>query len=218
MNEANKTIKEAVAANLKKYRLKNNLTQKNLGEKIGVKHSTVSSWEKGTNSISINELVKICKLFGITLDDMYSNVDKGIDPLQYDNIFPITTQKIPLIGEIACGEPIVANEELECYVGVGESIKADYCLRCKGDSMINARINDGDIVFIRQQPMVDNGEIAAVIIDDEVTLKRVYFKPERNMIILKPENTQYEDFVFIDEETEHIRILGKAVAFQSNVR
>ena len=76
---------------------------------------------------------------------------------------------------------------------------------------------DGDIVFIREQPMVNNGEIAAVIIDDEATLKRVYYYPEKQKLMLVPENTKYEPLVYIGEELEQIRILGLAVAFQSDL-
>lgn len=87
-----------------------------------------------------------------------------------------------------------------------------------GDSMIGARIYDGDIVFIQQQDMVDDGEIAAVVIDDEATLKRVNYYPEKNLLILKAENSKYEDLIYTGEELNHIRILGKAVAFQSDIR
>ena len=84
--------------------------------------------------------------------------------------------------------------------------------------MFRARIYDGDIVFIRKQSMVDNGEIAAVVIDDEATLKRVNYYPEKNLLILKAENPDYEDLVYTGEQLDHIIILGKAVAFQSDVR
>ena len=137
---------------------------------------------------------------------------------KYNNVFPIKTHKIPLLGDIACGEPIFASEDKESYVLAGTDIRADFCLRACGDSMINARIYDGDIVFIREQPMVEKGEIAAVIINDEATLKRVYYYPEQNKIILNPENPAYEPFVYVGEELNSIRILGKAIAFQSDVR
>lgn len=136
----------------------------------------------------------------------------------YDNIFPIKTHKIPLLGEIACGQPIFAAEEHESYVAVGTDIKADFCLRAKGDSMINARILDGDIVFIREQPMVENGEIAAVIIDGEATLKRVYYYQDEGKLVLQAENPYFAPLVYVGEELNTIRILGKAVAFQSDVK
>ena len=124
----------------------------------------------------------------------------------------------PLLGEIACGEPIIAEESFECYVEAGTNIKCDFCLRARGDSMINARIYDGDIVFIRQQSIVNNGEIAAVIIDNEATLKRVYLNRAEGKLVLQAENPSYEPLVYVGEELDHIRILGKAVAFQSDVK
>ena len=121
-----------------------------------------------------------------------------------------------MLGEIACGDPIYAEREYEAYVEASSDIQADFCLTAKGDSMINARIFDGDVVFIRQQPDVDNGEIAAVCIGDEVTLKRVYKYPNR--LELRPENPTHKVKSYEGEQLYNIRILGKAVAFQSYVR
>lgn len=136
----------------------------------------------------------------------------------FDNLFPIQTKKFPLIGNIACGKPIFADEQFEAYIEAGANIKADFCLRAKGDSMIGARIYDGDIVFIRKQEMVEDGEIAAVLIDDEATLKRVYYDQENNVIQLFAENPQYKTMRFAGEELNHIRILGKAVALQTDIK
>lgn len=135
-----------------------------------------------------------------------------------DDFIPIETMRIPVLGEIACGEPIMADEHLECYVNVGTKVHADFALRAKGDSMVNARILDGDLVFIHKQDMVDNGEIAAVIIEDEATLKRVYYDKEGQKLTLVAENPKYAPFVYVGSELENIHILGKAVAFQSDVR
>ena len=135
-----------------------------------------------------------------------------------DNLFRIETKKFPLLGNIACGEPIMANEEVDLYVEAGANIQADFCLKAKGDSMIGARIYDGDIVFIRKQPMVEDGEIAAVIIDDEATLKRIYYDQEAGVLQLFAENPQYKTMRFSGEELDHIRIIGKAVAFQSDIK
>ena len=90
-------------------------------------------------------------------------VEPSQPQMKFDNIIPISTKRFPLLGDIACGKPIMANEEKELYVEAGANISADFCLRAKGDSMIGARIYDGDIVFIQQQDMVDDGEIAAVL-------------------------------------------------------
>lgn len=146
-----------------------------------------------------------------------NNNEISIDSMEKWGIRPISTKKIPLLGNIACGEPRYADEDRSSYVEVGTDIKADFCLRAKGDSMINARINDGDIVFVRSQNAVDNGEIAAVIINDEATLKRVYFFPDKNILILKPENTKYKDIIYSEEDLNNVKILGKAIAFQSDI-
>ena len=122
-----------------------------------------------------------------------------------------------MLGEIACGEPIYAEEEHETYFAADSSLDADFCLRAHGDSMTGARIYDGDIVFIRSQSSVDNGEIAAVIINDEATLKRVYFYPEEGKLVLSPENPRFAPLVYVKDELNSIKIIGKAIAFQSSI-
>jgi repressor LexA len=142
----------------------------------------------------------------------------GYDVPMQRNFTQVETVSIPLLGQIACGEPITAEETFECYVEAGSKIHIDFCLRAKGDSMINARIFDGDIVFIRKQPTVENGEIAAVLIGDEATLKRVFVYPEEQKLVLQAENPSFAPLVYVGEELENVSILGKAVAFQSDVR
>lgn len=138
---------------------------------------------------------------------------------EISNVYPITLRRLPMLGEIACGEPRYANEDRESYVLAGTDIKADFCLKAKGDSMVNARIQDGDIVFIRQQDVVENGEIAAVVVngDDEATLKRFYYYRDKSLLILKAENPKYADQVYQNEELDRVHVLGKAVAFQGDV-
>lgn len=137
---------------------------------------------------------------------------------QFKNITRVTRQRIPMLGKIACGKPIYASEDRESYVMIGTDINADFCLIASGDSMVNARILNGDIVFCREQSTVDNGDIAAVIIGEEATLKRVYYYPEKKKLVLQAENPKYEPLIYINEELEEIRIIGKAIAFQSDVR
>jgi repressor LexA len=135
-----------------------------------------------------------------------------------ENIAPLSLCRYPILGEIACGLPILAEEDLDGgYVTAAETT-ADFCLTAKGDSMIGARIYDGDEVFIQQTDMVNNGEIAAVVVDNEATLKRVYYYPEDEKLILTAENPAFAPMVFVGEELADIRILGRAVAFQSKVR
>lgn len=123
------------------------------------------------------------------------------------------TKRIPVLGDIAAGDPMLAVEEFCDYIEMDSDVRVDFCLRVKGDSMTDARIQDGDIVFVRQQPTVENGEIAVVLIDDEATLKRFY-KTDAG-VILKPENSKYDPVFFTEEDFKDVRILGKAVMFQS---
>lgn len=135
-----------------------------------------------------------------------------------ENISPLRLCRYPILGEIACGAPILAVEDPDAgYVTAAET-NADFCLTAKGDSMIGARIFDGDEVFIQQTDLVENGEIAAVVVDGEATLKRVYYYPEEEKLILSPENPAYEPLVFVGRELADIRILGRAVAFQAKLR
>lgn len=125
-----------------------------------------------------------------------------------------TFHAVPLLGEIACGEPILAEENLDGKVQVDGEVACDFALRCKGDSMA-PRLLDGDLVFIRQQPSVDNGQIAAVLIDTEATLKHVYVSS--SSIQLVAENPAYAPIVLTGEDAENARILGKAVAYRRSI-
>ena len=120
-------------------------------------------------------------------------------------------KKVPLIGAIACGDPITAMENREGEIDVPEDIRCDFALRCKGNSMIGAGIHDGDAVYIRIQPEVENGQIAAVRIGDEATLKRVYLHTD--YIELRPENPDYESIIRRREEMNDVHIEGKAVGY-----
>lgn len=118
-----------------------------------------------------------------------------------------STKKIPVIGTIAAGEPILAVENIEEYIDLDEKINADFALKVRGDSMVGANIFDGDIVFIRKQNDVDDGEIAAVIIDDSATLKRVY--KFDNRVVLKAENPRFKPIILNGDN--QVYIVGKAV-------
>ena len=196
---------------------KANKTPNGAAGEIGVSSGTVTGWKNGAiPRRSVME--KIAAYFGVTVGYLLGEHAPSAPPPEYGNLFPITRRRYPLLGDIACGEPLYAAEDLESYVESGTDIQADFCLRAKGDSMIGARILDGDIVFIRKMPMVDNGSIAAVIIDNEATLKRFYYYPEDRKLVLAAENPKYAPFVYIGEELDHICILGQAIAFQSGIR
>lgn len=200
---------------IKQRRLALGLTLEEVATRVGVAKSTVKKWESGQiASMRQTKIAALAETLGV--QPTYFIYEDEATPAP--NVLPIKKKRFPLLGKIACGEPIFADEERESYVEAGTEINADFCLKCAGDSMIGARILNGDIVFIRRQDMVENGEIAAVVIDDEATLKRVFYDPEKGKMVLQAENPSFPPLVYVGDELNEIRILGKAVAFQSDVR
>ena len=120
-------------------------------------------------------------------------------------------RKVPLIGAIACGDPITAIQNREGDVNAPVDMRCDFALKCQGESMIGAGIHDGDVVYIRIQPEVENGEIAAVRIGEEATLKRVYL--HNDYIELRPENPAFESIIRRREEMNDVQIAGNAVGW-----
>ena len=203
-----------VGEKIKNLRKSLGLTQTELGQRVGVQKNAVSKWECGrVEDIPTSTIKQLASLFSVPASYL---IDDDSAPLP-SNILPMPEmRKIPLLGTISCGAPVLAEEHIEGQVDIPVHIHADFALTCKGDSMINARIFDGDIVYIRQQDTVENGEIAAVLIETEATLKRVRLFDDH--ISLEPENPMYKPIVFWNEEMNALRILGKAVAFTSSVR
>ena len=196
------------------------ISQEELAKRMGYKsRSSINKIEKGENDIPQSKIVAFAQALRTTPKALMGwEFPSSSTPTSDDlpaNVFPIQTKKVPLLGTIAAGVPIYADENFDGYRECTEDIDADFCLKIQGDSMIGARINDGDIVFIKKQPDVDNGEIAAVLIEDEATLKRVY--KEKDSLILQAENPKYAPIVYTAESYVECRILGKAVAFQSDI-
>ncbi|MCM1297725.1 MAG: helix-turn-helix domain-containing protein [Muribaculaceae bacterium] len=205
---------------IKERRIFMGFTQEELGAKLGLQKSAIAKYENGrVENIKRSVIANMAKVLDCSPAYLMGwSEDRKITSL--NNTYQIELKSFPLLGEIACGKPTFANEERESYIMAGTDIKADFCLKAKGDSMINARILDGDIVFIKKQDIVENGEIAAVVVnnDSEATLKRFFYYAEKSMVILKAENPAYEDLIFINEELDNFHVLGKAVAFQSDVK
>ena len=212
----------ALGEQIRKLRLSHGWTQIEFANKLCISNTTLSQYETGARTPDDSIKIKMADLFGVSMDYLMGRTEKEKAAASSDlsdyGVFPIKFKKFRVLGDIACGKPIYADEDRETVVLADAEIKADFCLYAKGDSMIGARIMDGDIVFVRAQDMVDNGEIAAVIIGDEATLKRVYYYPDKHKLALNAENPHYEPLVYTDDELNDIRILGKAVAFQSTVR
>ncbi len=204
---------------IKMLRLGRGLTLEQVADYVGVSKGTVQKWESGLiQNMKRDKIARLAEVLGTTPDYLIGWSDEGATLM--NGIIPMPRMKsIPLSGEIACGSPILAVQNFEELVDLPEHIHADFALQCKGDSMINARIFDGDIVYIREQPTVENGQIAAVLIadlDNTATLKRVYISSDH--ILLQAENPAFPPMVYTGEEMSKVHILGLAVAFTSAVK
>ena len=200
---------------LKELREAADMNQEQLGKLIGISKSTIGMYEQGKRKPQNDEILKkIASVFSVSIDYLlgYAPNSEPQPTIRDLGIEPLTLKDFPMLGNIACGVPIECISQNDSYKNGADSISANFCLTARGDSMVNAHIYDGDIVYIRDQQSVTNGEIAAVIVNDEVTLKRLFYYREKNQVILQPENPLYEPLIYSDEELEHIRIIGKAVA------
>lgn len=204
------------------------LSQQDLADKLGYKsRSAINKIELGLRDISHSKVIAFANALGVSpsyllgwSENKESNVNPDNNVFSIGNITPLPkTSKKPRLGVIACGEPILAEENIEDYDDVPDDMKCDFTLLCEGDSMINARIFDGDIVYIRKQPQVENGEIAACLVEGEfetkATLKRFYKYDDK--IILQAENPAYPPFVYVKEEMNRVRVIGKAIGFTSKL-
>lgn len=184
------------------------LTQKEVAAAVGVSEATVSRWESGEIAnmrrdriAAYAKILKTTPTFIMTGEDESAAVPPGFEPMPAMDV-------VPLVGRIACGTPITAEENIDQMVCVPSRWHSTFTLTCKGDSM-EPRIHDGDLVAIRSQPEVENGEIAAVRIGEEATLKHVYL--HENFIELRPENPAFESIILSREDMNAVVIEGKAV-------
>lgn len=202
---------------IKELRKEHNLTQEELLKVINEKYnrsiskSMISKWENDREEPQkFTDVSAISDFFGVKADYLV-----GITDDKYGE--DIKYKMIPVLATIAYGVPIPAQQDIQSYEYILPNEDIDFCLKAKDDSMINARIFNGDIVFIRSQTDIENGEIAAIQIDGEMPiLKRVY-KIDGN-VILRPENPNYKDLIFSKKDMKEIKILGKAISFKSEVR
>ncbi len=206
------------AERIKSLRKERGLSQDQLAAMLGVSRSAVGMYETGKREPDFEICEAIADIFNVDMDYLIGRssierktsfscgIPSGFEPVPQ-------MQKVPLIGNIACGQPITAEENLEGYVDAPAMKQIDFALTCHGDSMIDAGIYDGDIVYIRKQPEVENGQIAAVRIGSEATLKRVYYYPEEGKIILQAANAAYPPMSYSGEELNEISIEGLLIGF-----
>lgn len=207
-----------IAEKIKTKRLSKGLTLDQVGEMVGVHRSSVKRWEDGEiNDMKRKYIAALAKALDMSPIEFLDMDWRENTPPPPNLLTSLHTRRVPMLGAVACGEPIYADGEYGEYVSVDGNIECDFALTCKGDSMIGARIYDGDIVFVRKQDYVDDGSVAVVLLDDEATLKRIYHLAD-GRIELRPENPRFRSIVIGGEnETRTCRILGKAIAFQSTV-
>lgn len=200
---------------IKSRRTELGLTVEELAHKMGYKDkSSISKIENGKADIPQSKIAAFADALQTTPaylmgweeqpEPKKPTIPPGFEPMP-------KMKKIPLIGSIACGEPITAEQNIEKMVDVPENIRCDFSLTCHGDSMVDAGIHDKDVVYIRIQPEVENGEIAAVRIDGEATLKRVYYNP--GTLTLMPANLAYAPMIYTGPQLEEVHIEGKAVGW-----
>lgn len=200
---------------IRQSRNKKNWSQQELANKIGTSKSVISGYETGKNDPSQTVVLKLAKALDVSINYLMGKNTSSFGGSNITNLYPVPdiSRKIPLVGTIAAGEPILAEQNIEEYIDLDKMVEADFCLRVQGDSMVNANINNGDIIFIRQQSDVEDGEIAAVLIEDEATLKRVY--KIGDIVQLRAENHNYEPILLNGDK--NVRILGKATYKLSKV-
>lgn len=205
---------EIIIKRLKHIIENSGLSYVELEKKTGISKSALQRYATGsTKKIPVDVIQAISKAVNVSSawvmgwDDNINSIPEGFMPLPKIN-------KVPRLGVISCGDPINSEENFDGYDDVPEHIVCDFTLKCEGDSMTGARINDGDIVYIRQQSTVENGQIAAVLVDGtEKLLKRVYINDYS--IILQAENPSYPPRVFSKEDMNRVSIIGRAVGFTS---
>ena len=203
--------------NLSHYMDKNGKTQADIVTDLGINKSTVSTWVNGSRMPRMGTIQTLADYFGIMKSDLIEEggMDSAVKTSNIPGTLQIEKKRIPLLGDIACGEPIFANQEYESYVEVGTDVKADFAVRATGTSML-PKIHEGDIVFVREQPIVEENEVAVVIIDDEVTLKR-YRRVNEELVSLIPDNPEHSAIYVNLKEKQNVRILGKAIALQRDI-
>lgn len=192
----------------------NNMKQVDLAQKTGIPKSAISQYLSGKVNPKQDKIFLMAEALGVT-EAWLMGVEENttsITATPHPSLSTAKYKKFKVLGNIACGQPIEAIQQVEEFIETELNVHADYVLKCQGDSMINARIFDGDYVFIKEQPVVENGEIAAVLMDGTVTLKRFYRHDE--YIELRAENPMYKPIIIHETDFECVHVIGKAVACQ----
>lgn len=219
-------VENSIASQIKKLRKSRGWTQPQLADQLSVSKQTISNWETGIKVPRMGSLQKLADLFNVRIGEITNASIDDNDIFKINKpsnvIYPLSDSlqrvKIPIIGEIACGDPITAEENIEGYTETvfdGDAPKGTlFALKCKGHSM-EPTIPNGSMVIIKSQPTVEDGEIAAVLVDhdSEATLKRI--KHQGNLVMLMPDNKEYDPIIL---DAQHPgRIVGKAIKYTASL-
>lgn len=190
-----------------------------LSQATGLSKARISQYTHGVYSPNGDALCRLAEALSVSEAWLLGKTDlmESEETFLPNGLEPIRCRPFPVLGDIACGDPILALESIDDFISAPDDTNADFILIAKGDSMVGARIFDGDEVLIRQADMVNNGEIAAVIVDDEATLKRFYYEPKNARLVLQPENPKYRPMVYEGEDLNRVRIVGQAVKVLSKL-
>lgn len=194
-----------ISENIKFYRKKARYSQEQIARKLGVTQGSVSSWETGRNLPDTQTMISLAKVLDVPVENLVSD-----EPRRDLDSIRVIRNAVPIIGNIVCGDRITPDTNQDGYADLPDGIHADFALRCKGDSM-NPTFKDGDIVLIRKQPDAESGQIVAISIDDETTLKHYY--RQRDGILLIAENVQYHPIFIPADSGREIIIHGIAVGY-----
>ena len=203
---------------IKELREELNITRAQVARDLKMPYTTYVNYEKEEREPNSEVLILIANYFHVSVDYLIGRTDnRHASIVEANNLISLKhIIKIPIIGRIACGTPVLAEQNFEGFTFCPDNVNADFALKCQGDSMIDANIQDGDIVFIQETPKVESGEIAAVVIGEEATLKKVYYHGDT--ITLISANSNYEPMIFKKEAINDIRICGKAVAILRHIQ
>ncbi len=191
------------------------MTQEDLATKLGYKNrSTVNKWEKDGSKLQQRKIKQIADALNTTPTFL---IDDEVIPEYNMPIAIKPTKNIPIVGTVACGNPIYAEENILEYITVNETDNVDFALYAEGDSMNACKIDDGDTVFIRSQSIVENGEISLVLVDDCATIKRFYDYGDK--VVLRPDSTNpvHKEQIY-DKKEYNLSVQGKVIFIKTFVK
>lgn len=195
------------AKRLKELRASRGLTQDDLARELNLVKSSISMYENGKRKPSFEVLEAIADYFNVNMDTLYSSAP----------VFVPSLKRVPMLGYAAAGQPLENLDGQDTYyVETDSRYAVDFCITVRGDSMINAGINDGDIVFVKSQPEVPNGKIACIEIDNERVCIKRFYKTDTGVMLVS-ENPKYAPLQFSESSCTDFRVLGLAVIKQSEI-